>query len=70
MAEGVLKGNKPTGELGGRFVFSLREHVRDSIDGVKRYENKIDEVTGIGIDIYKKLFGDMITGGDSKWEII
>ncbi|MGE5632694.1 MAG: FAD binding domain-containing protein [Caulobacteraceae bacterium] len=70
MAEGVLKGNKPTGELGNRFVFALREHVKDSIDGVKRYENKIDEVTGIGIDIYKKLFEDMIAGGDSKWEII
>lgn len=68
MAENVLKGNRPTGELGDRFVAALQEHVKGSINGVKRYENKIDEVTGAGIDIYYMLFGDMITGGDSPWK--
>ena len=65
MAENVLRGSRPTVELGDKFVAALQEHVRESINGVKRYENKIDEVTGIGINIYDMLFGDMITGGDS-----
>ncbi len=68
MAENVLRGNRPTGELGVRFVAALQEHVKNSINGVKRYENKIDEVTGAGINIYGMLFGDMITGGDSSWK--
>ncbi|HYF83850.1 MAG TPA: FAD binding domain-containing protein [Clostridia bacterium] len=64
MAENALRGSKPTVELGYRFVSALQDHVKDSINGVKRYENKIDEVTGAGIDIYNMLFGDMLTGGE------
>ncbi len=67
-AENILKGSKPTAELGERFVAALMEHVRESINGVRRYENKIDEAAGVGINIYNMLFGDIITGGDSKWE--
>lgn len=67
-AEKVLNGSRPTKELGDRFVAALQEHVKDSINGVKRYENKIDEVTGIGINIYDILFGDIIAGGDSSWK--
>lgn len=63
-AEKVLLGGKPTTELGKRFVAALQEHVKDSINGVKRYENKIDEVTGIGTDIFDKLFEDIMAGGD------
>lgn len=68
MAENVLKGSRPTKELCDRFAAALQEHVRNSINGVRRYENKIDEVTGIGINIYNMLFGDMITGGDGSWQ--
>lgn len=64
-AENLLKGSRPTRELGDRFVAALQEHVRESINGVKRYENKIDEVAGIGSNIYNMLFGDMISGGDN-----
>jgi CO/xanthine dehydrogenase FAD-binding subunit len=63
-AEKVLNGCKPTAALCERFVAALQEHVRDSIKGVKRYENKIDEITGIGMDIFDKLFGDIMSGGD------
>jgi carbon-monoxide dehydrogenase medium subunit len=56
MAEKVLKDSKPTKELGERFVAALQEHVKDSINGVRRYENKIDEVTGIGFNIYYMLY--------------
>lgn len=62
-AEAVLKGSKPTPELCRSFVDALCLHVRESINGVKRYENKIDEVAGIGTDIYERLFGDLMAGG-------
>jgi CO/xanthine dehydrogenase FAD-binding subunit len=63
-AEAVLRGSRPTEELGRRFVAALCEHVRESINGVKRYENKIDEIAGIGTDIYERLFSDIMAGGD------
>jgi CO/xanthine dehydrogenase FAD-binding subunit len=66
-AEKVLNGCRPTKELGDRFTAALKEHVIQSINGVKRYENKIDEVAGIGLNIYHDLFGDMIAGGDCIW---
>jgi xanthine dehydrogenase FAD-binding subunit len=70
MAERVLRGSRPSIETAYSFVNALREHVTASINGVKRYENKIDEITGIGMNIYGALFGDMIAGGDSLWKII
>ncbi|HYE81049.1 MAG TPA: FAD binding domain-containing protein [Clostridia bacterium] len=63
-AEDVLRGKRPADELKERFVAALREHVRESINGVRRYENKIDEVTGIGMNIFDQMFGELITGGD------
>jgi len=65
-AESVLKGSRPTPELGKSFVDALCLHVKDSINGVKRYENKIDEVAGIGTDIYERLFGVLMAGGVNK----
>lgn len=67
-AEKVLTGTRPTIDLCHRFVAALKDHVRESINGVKRYENKIDEIAGIGMNIYGKLFGDMFTGGESWWK--
>ena len=63
-AEAALRGSKPTEELGKRFVAALCEHVRESINGVKKYENKIDEISGIGTDIYERLFSGVMAGGD------
>lgn len=65
-AEAVLVGSRPAPEVEKRFVDSLCTHVRESINGVRRYENKIDEVAGIGTDIIERLFCDLMAGGVRK----
>lgn len=65
-AEEALRGETSSAKLGKRFAELLREHVKESINGVKRYENKLDEITGIGLDIYDRLFCDVLSGGDCR----
>lgn len=63
-AEKVLTGKVPTEKLGEEFARALQEHVRESINGIKMFESKIDAVKGLGLSVYNKLFGDVLIGGD------
>lgn len=55
-AERVLIGGTPTEELGEVFADALKRHVRESINGNRRYENKLDAVRGLGLTIFDRMF--------------
>lgn len=68
-AERLLEGKLPSAELGEAFADALRQHVLISINGNKRYENKLDAVRGLGLTVYGRMFGDVLSreaqpGGD------
>lgn len=61
-AERLLEGKAPDKELGEAFADALRRHVLESIQGNKRYENKLDAVRGLGLTVFDRMFGDILSG--------
>jgi len=62
-AERALIGKAPTRELGEAFADALKEHVLESINGNKRYENKLDAVRGLGLTVFDRMFSDVLSMG-------
>lgn len=59
-AEKFLVNKTPSKKLGEEFGEILQCYVKESIKGVKIFECKIEAVKGLGLDVFNKIFGDVL----------
>ncbi len=62
-AERLLHHKTPSVELGEAFSDALRDHVVESIKGIKIFLSKIDSVKGLGLSAFEELFAHRFNGG-------
>ncbi|MBU5484717.1 FAD binding domain-containing protein [Clostridium sp. MSJ-11] len=58
--EKLLINETPSKELAEEFGEKLKNHVTESINGIKMFECKIDAVKGLALDVFNKIFSDVL----------
>ena len=57
-AEAVLRGRQPDRALAGELAEALRAHVEVSIKGIEMFKHKLQDVQGLALDLFDRLFAD------------
>ena len=59
-AEALLTGRRPSPELARELAGTLRSEVEASIKGVEIFMHKLNDVQGLALDLFSRLFRDLL----------
>ena len=57
-AEALLRGRRPEPALALELAEALRAHVEVSINGIEMFKHKMQDVQGLALDLFDRLFAD------------
>jgi CO/xanthine dehydrogenase FAD-binding subunit len=57
-AEALLRGRRPGPALALELAEALRAHVEVSINGIEMFKHKLQDVQGLALDLFNRLFAD------------
>jgi CO/xanthine dehydrogenase FAD-binding subunit len=57
-AEALLRGRRPGRALALELAEALRAHVEVSINGIEMFKHKLQDVQGLALDVFERLFAD------------
>lgn len=59
-AESLLRGQRPGSKLAADMTEALRKHVEASINGIKMFRHKLNDIQGMALDLFYDVFNDVL----------